>query len=734
MLNSPDLSFSRILPLHVFNQLVQLLERMAQTVENGALVLTEAVLAQICIPEEWQRQRFAVVICEGFSALMVGYPKKDVDTAWEDTTATHLIQQKLPTQNLPHKEPADFTAFCGQIPPQDLWSVEFTFDTEAIASFLMQLGNLFAEDSQTYHNIERYRQMLAPPNDAKLQSQFTLLLLEYLLPQPPGEITPPSVSSPPAVSVCQPVEDALKKQLAQERLLNRVTTQIRQSLDISVILVTAIEQVRKFLELDRLIICKLPPHPSEEANSSFLLATSQNNSMFGLANPTSNNHYQTLQTGSAGGSLGSPEKRLDDFFTPKVGEQNSFSFDISKFEQVNDRILQFSSFFELHSGCVIYESRASDSISSVLNCQQDSCFTLNSSFWKKYCQGFILAVDDVEKTYALEECFLKFLRNMQVRAKFVAPIAFEDKLWGLLIAHHCSGPHTWTESEKSLLTSVAEQLAIAIHQSELTRSLTQEKQTLEQRVMERTVALHDALVAAQAASRLRSEFLATISHELLTPLTYVIGMSSTLLRWSFGELNERQRDYLQTIHDSGEHLLEMINDILELSQIEAGKAVLNITEFSLVRLAQDTVASLSEKANSQKVALKLDLLVDRQCDRFTADEKRVEKILWNLLTNAIKFTPEGGTVTLRLWREDNTAIFQVEDTGIGIPEEQLPLLFEKFHQLDTPYRRRYEGTGLGLALTKQLVELHRGRIEVESTVGVGSIFTVWIPIQPHSPS
>lgn len=723
MLNSPDLSFSRILPLHVFNQLAQLLERMAQTVGNGALVLTEAVLAQICIPEEWQRQRFAVVICQGFSALIVGYRKKDVDTAWEDTTATHLIQQQLPKENLPHKETADFPAFSGHIPFQDLWNVEFTFDTEAIASFLIQLRNLFADNSQTYHNIERYRHLLAP-NDAKLQSQFTLLLLEHLLPQSPRETTPPSVSSPFAVSVCQPVEDALKKQLAQERLLNRVTTQIRQSLDISVILVTAIEQVRKFLELDRLIICKLPPHSGEEAHSSFLLATSQNNSIFGVANPTNNNYYQILQTGSAGGSLGSPEKRLDDFFTPKVGEQNSFSFDVYKCEHL----------FQLYSGYVIYESRASDSISSVLNCQQDSCFKLNSSFWKKYCQGFTLAVDDVEKTYALEECFLKFLRKMQVRAKFVAPIAFEDKLWGLLIAHHCSGPHTWTESEKSLLTSVAEQLAIAIHQSELTRSLTQEKQTLEQRVMERTVALHDALVAAQAANRLRSEFLATISHELLTPLTYVIGMSSTLLRWSFGELNERQRDYLQTIHDSGEHLLEMINDILELSQIEAGKAVLNITEFSLARIAEDTVASLLEKANSQKVALKLDVLLDRQCDRFTADGKRVEKILWNLLTNAIKFTPEGGTVTLRLWREDKTAIFQVEDTGIGIPEEQLPLLFEKFHQLDTPYRRRYEGTGLGLALTKQLVELHRGRIEVESTVGVGSIFTVWIPIQPYSPS
>ncbi|WP_235656843.1 ATP-binding protein, partial [Fischerella thermalis] len=136
-------------------------------------------------------------------------------------------------------------------------------------------------------------------------------------------------------------------------------------------------------------------------------------------------------------------------------------------------------------------------------------------------------------------------------------------------------------------------------------------------------------------------------------------------------------------------------------------------------------------ATSQQVTLKLELLVDQNSDRFTADVRRVEQILWNLLSNAIKFTPEGGNVTLRLWMEADTAVFQVEDTGIGIPEAQLPLLFEKFHQLDTPYRRRYEGTGLGLALTKQLVELHRGRIEVESTVGVGSIFTVWIPVQPE---
>ncbi len=686
MLDSPDLSFSRTLPSDVFNQLDNLLEKMAQAVGKGSLVLTEAVLATICIPGEWQRLRFAVVVSEGFNALMVGNPEEDGEEG----------------------DKGDGEGECSSIPllcadGDSLLNVKLTFNIEAIASFLEKLRDLFECNSHTYQKIESYRQILAP-NNATLQSQFTLLLLEYLLPQPNQEVTEPLASTIPGVSVCQPVEDALKKQLAQEQLFNQVTTQIRQSLDLPVIMTTAIEQVRQFLELDRLVICKLPTPPGEK-----LVELS---SLEGLMSNTPNlvNNYKHFNS----------ERRTLYSRGETPAPQST---------EVNYTALEFSSSSTLiqDTGYIIHESRASDAIPSILNFKEEQCFAPNSPSWQKYCQGFTLAVDDVEKTYVLEEGLLGFLRNMQVRAKFVAPIVFGGTLWGTLIAHQCNAPRQWTESDKNLLTSIAEQLAIAIHQAELMRSLTQEKQTLEERVIERTVALHDALVAAEAASRLRSEFLATVSHELLTPLTYVIGMSSTLLRWSFGELNERQRNYLQTIHDSGEHLLEMINDILDLSQLEAGKAVLNITEFSLVDVAEDTIASLLEEGTSEQINLKLDLQIDRQRDRFTADVRRVQQILGNLLSNAIKFTPEGGNVTLRLWVEDDTAVFQVEDTGIGIPEEQLPLLFEKFHQLDTPYRRRYEGTGLGLALTKQLVELHRGRIEVESIVGVGSIFTVWIP-------
>jgi two-component system, sensor histidine kinase and response regulator len=642
MLISPDLGFSRTFPLSVFNQLGELLQQMVPAVESDALVLTEAVLVRMKLPVEWQEQRFKLVVSQGFNALLVGTQK-------------------------PGKQEIDSAL-----------NASLTFNEEAIASFVSKLRDLFGCNSYTYQNLEHYRQLLAP-NDVTLQSKFTLLLLEYFLPDFNPNLKVPASSIPSEVFSCQSVENALKKQIAQERLLNQVTTQIRKSLNLPVIMATAITQVREFLELDRLVIYK----------------------------------FESL----------------------KVKTQHT-SFDVQ--DLVPSLVSSQSLEEDNHNGwgCIVYEALATDNITSVLNFQEKDCLTRISHCWEKYRQGFILAVDDVEKTYALEECLLNFLRENQIRAKLAAPIMFEEKLWGLLIAHQCHVPREWQESEKNLLNSIAEQLAIAIHQTELmdslqdaTRILTQEKQTLEQRVIERTMALREALLAAEAASRLRSEFLATISHELLTPLTYVIGMSSTLLRWPLGELSQRQRNYLQTIHDSGEHLLEMINDILDLSQIEAGKTVLNISEFSLVKTAENIVECLLEKATSEKVTLKLDLQINPLRDRFTGDCGRVEQILWNLLTNAIKFTPESGSVTLRLWVEDDTAIFQIEDTGIGIPEEQLPLLFEKFQQLDTPYCRRYEGTGVGLALTKQLVELHRGRIEVESTVGIGSIFTVWIPNQ-----
>jgi two-component system, sensor histidine kinase and response regulator len=663
MLSSPDLSFSRTLPTGVFNKLGKLLEQTTQAVEDEALLMTEAVVDRVPISSEWRMRRFTVVVSPGFSALLLGKPTE------MGIESLLLSKEKL-------EETFGLVTRFENSEKDRILNVSLTFDFKAIAAFLLELRNLFASDSQIHRDLERYSQNLSP-NKSTLQEKFTLLLLESLIEQPQETIVTDASLSHFNYSVCQQVEEALRKQIAQERLLNRVITQIRKSLDLSVIMTATIAQVREFLELDRLVIYKF--EEAQVKNQKTLISS---------ANDSSSLTFGSSQI------IKAPEPHFVEYV-----------------------------------GYIIYEVLKNDTIPSILNYREENCFTPTTKCWKKYCQGFTLAVNDIEKTYAVEKCLLNFLTDAKVRAKLVAPIIFENKLWGLLIAHQCHETRNWHDSESNLMTAVAEQLAIAIHQAELMHSLTKEKIYLEQRVAERTIALHDALEAAKAASLIRNEFLATISHELKTPLTYVIGMSSTLLRWSFGELTQRQRDYLQTIHDSGEHLLEMIDDILDLSQIEAGKAVLDITEFSLQEIAETAIKELQEEATSKQVELKLDLQIHQRRDRFSADVRRVRQILGNILSNAIKFTPENGSVILRLWWEKGTAVFQVEDTGIGIPEEQLPQLFEKFHQLHTPYNRRYEGTGLGLALTRQLVDMHRGRIEVESTVGIGSMFTVSIPAQ-----
>ncbi len=472
--------------------------------------------------------------------------------------------------------------------------------------------------------------------------------------------------------VCEPMAAALRQQLEQERLINQVATQIRQSLELPVILSTAVEQVRHFLQVDRLLIYQFDPNSKIIINSSFTA----------------------------------------------------------------------------YKGCVTYEAKATASLVSALHLREaKDCFVDTANIEDKYRNGFIHGVEDIEIAYASSPCFLELLRRMQVRAKLVVPIVVQDQLWGLLIAQQCFQPRQWSESEKTFLGKIAEHLAIAICQAQLYAQLQLQKQNLEQRVRDRTAELRDALLGAESANRTKSEFLAAMSHELRTPLTCVIGMSATLLRLLSLDLEkakgvltiEKQRSYLQTIHDSGKHLLDLINDILELSQVEAGKAVLNVKEFSLSKLAYNCRESMQQIAAEQGVKLVLDIQIQPESDRFLGDQRRIQRILWNLLSNAIKFTPSGGRVTLRVSSDfsgtvGDTAVFQVEDTGIGIPEEQIALLFEKFQQLDTSYDRNYQGAGLGLALTKQLVELHGGAISVESTVDIGSVFTVRLPAQPLAPA
>lgn len=700
-------TLSRTLPLATFEVVYQLLQQMAEL--PGAIWLGDHNLLAFQNEGEMPSERFAAVVSDQFSALVRGK---------QDELGTKQKQCQASEKN-----------------PDFQLNVELTFEPEAIANFLSPLAEKLSAITPAFSlpiDIIALKQAIKniQPNSVTVQSEFTLSLLEVLAvdgspksQQPVAELktrigehlvakiiasgtrshySTESVNHlqiPTSfVSLCQPMEDALQKQLAQERLLNQVTTQIRQSLKLPEILSKAVERVREFLEVDRLLIYqfeKLPlPHKSDL------------------------------------------EKEM-----PAL---------ISNSEEVKENPGNY-----LYLGRVTYEALATPSISSVLNFTEGAnCVPHGVMHRDKYRKGLTFAIADVEKTYSSQPCFLELMRRVKVRAKLVVPIVVQEELWGLLIAHH-SICQEWEESKKTFLRQIAEHLAIAIYQAELYAEVQQQKRTLEQRVIERTSELCDALAAAQSASLAKSEFLAAMSHELRTPLTCVIGISDTLLRWSYGKVGtkevpiEKQRKYLQTIRDSGDHLLELINDILDLSQVEAGKAVLKISEFSLSKLASQSLHALKEKAVEKGVELLQEQRISQECDRFTADPRRLRQILFNLLGNAIKFTPEGGRVVLRVWvTEDKTrtpivrqpgtasagsvAVFQIKDTGIGIREDQRSLLFQKFQQLDSPYRREYGGTGLGLALTKQLVELHGGAIEVESTVDVGSTFTVFIPLQSLS--
>ena len=229
----------------------------------------------------------------------------------------------------------------------------------------------------------------------------------------------------------------------------------------------------------------------------------------------------------------------------------------------------------------------------------------------------------------------------------------------------------------------------------------------------------------ETASRHKSEFLANMSHELRTPLNAIIGFSQVLRQQLFGEVNEKQAEYLDDILSSGNHLLSLINDVLDLSKVEAGQVELEIADFSLREALERGVVMVRERATRNGVQLALELAPD--VDLVRGDERRLRQVVFNLLSNAVKFTPAGGSVAVATARVDGEVNVSVTDTGPGIAPADRERIFEEFQQTDVGVGQR-EGTGLGLALSKRLVELHGGRIWVESERGHGSRFVFTMPL------
>jgi signal transduction histidine kinase len=221
-----------------------------------------------------------------------------------------------------------------------------------------------------------------------------------------------------------------------------------------------------------------------------------------------------------------------------------------------------------------------------------------------------------------------------------------------------------------------------------------------------------------------------MSHELRTPLTAIIGFSEVLSDKIFGELNEKQNDYIGDIVSSGRHLLSLINDILDLSKVEAGRMELDVTRFDLPTAIENALILMRERAIRH--GIKVEHKIDERLGEVVGDERKFKQILLNLLSNAVKFTPEGGSIGVSAALRKETVEVAVSDTGIGIAPENQETIFEEFRQAGTDASKKREGTGLGLTLTKKFVELHGGTIWVESAVGKGSTFTFTLPLNQEN--
>ena len=259
----------------------------------------------------------------------------------------------------------------------------------------------------------------------------------------------------------------------------------------------------------------------------------------------------------------------------------------------------------------------------------------------------------------------------------------------------------------NLLQTFATQSALAIQNARLFREIEEKGKQL------------------AVASQHKSEFLANMSHELRTPLNAIIGFSEVLQERLFGDMNDKQAEYIDDILSSGRHLLSLINDILDLSKIEAGRMELESTTFDLPLAIENALLLVRERASRH--GIKLHRAIDERLGDFTGDERKLKQILVNLLSNAVKFTPEGGQIKVDASIGDSAVIISVTDTGIGIAKEDQEAIFEEFRQASGNYAHKREGTGLGLTLTRKFVEMHGGRIWVESEVGKGSKFTFTLP-------
>jgi two-component system, NtrC family, sensor kinase len=305
-------------------------------------------------------------------------------------------------------------------------------------------------------------------------------------------------------------------------------------------------------------------------------------------------------------------------------------------------------------------------------------------------------------------------RASSIRSTLSVPMIREGEVIGAITVDR-RDPKPFLDKQIGLVKIFADQAVIAIENVRLFTELAASNREIAEKSQQ-----------LEVASQHKSEFLANMSHELRTPLNAVIGFSEVLLQRMFGELNAKQDEYLQDIYASGQHLLSLINDILDLSKIEAGRMELELTDFDLPTALDNALTLIRERAGRRGIALHLS--IDERLGQMRADERKIRQVVLNVLSNAIKFTPEGGRIDVAAVPRDEFVEVSVSDSGIGIAPEDQEAVFEEFRQVGTA-AKKVEGTGLGLSLSRKFIELHGGRIWVQSQLGIGSTFTFTIPVR-----